>query len=172
MNCSEAEDLLSRYVEGDLSPEQRRLVANHLETCAHCRDSHAIYAHLERSLEGLKIELPSPEIVARGVMSRAGSGARRRRFSPAAIWSFPVMANFMIVLAVVILYTYREGAAKCASAIGSGYMHAMEHFSENLPLWISQIFGGEYWILVLTLTLCALLMILTGGYVAIRSVSK
>jgi predicted anti-sigma-YlaC factor YlaD len=172
MNCSEIEDLLPRYAERDLSPEQERLVALHLETCEHCRESYALYARLEQALEGLKIELPSPEVVTREVMRRARSVSERRRFSPAAIWSFPVMANVLIILAGVILFTYREGVAKLVSKVGTGYVNGIEQFSEKLPIWISQAFGGDYWMLVLTCTLSALVMILAGGYITVRYAIK
>jgi predicted anti-sigma-YlaC factor YlaD len=172
MNCRETEDLLPRYVEGDLSPGEEQLVRIHLETCARCRQSYAVFARLEQALKGLKGELPPPSLVTETVMRRVRGSAGRRRFSPATIWSFPAVASFLLVMATIIILTYRESVSKLAEAVGSGYIGAMERFAEDLPRWIIQASGGETWVLATALVLCILLMILSGGYAAIRYASK
>jgi anti-sigma factor RsiW len=172
MSCRETENLLPRYTEGDLSAREERLVESHLETCAQCRESHAVYLSLEKSLAGLKTELPAPEIVARKVMRRVRGAGRRRRFSPAAIWSFPVIANFLLIMAGIIFYTYREAIGRIAPVIGNGFVRAIENFSESLPQWISQAAGGDPWVLAAVLVLCALLMTLTGGLAVTRFAVK
>ena len=172
MSCRETENLLPRYTEEGLSPPEERLVKSHLETCARCRESYAVYRHLEEALEGLKTELPSAEIVTRNVMRRVRGAERRRRVSPAAIWSFPVIANFLLVMAGIIIFTYREAIGRLAPVIGTGFVSAIESFSENLPRWIIKAAGGETWVLASTLVLCALLMTLTGGYAVVRYALK
>lgn len=172
MSCRETEDLLPRYIEGDLSSREELLVRSHLEACARCSESYAVYLRLEESLVGLKTELPAPEILARNVMRRVSGAGKRRRFSPAAIWNFPVIANFLLIMAAIIFYTYREAIGRIAPVIGSGFVSAIESFSESLPRWISQAAGGDPWVLASLLVLCALLMILTGGFAVVRFALK
>ncbi len=60
MNCKQAEILLSRSLDGELdSPEQQKLLKEHLESCATCRkieNSWTTYGQYMRELE-----VPSPQ---------------------------------------------------------------------------------------------------------------
>lgn len=172
MKCHEIENLLPRYTEDNLSAEEKLHVSRHLEACAHCRESHAVYAYLEESLEGLKVELPSPEIISRTVMHRVKSRRKQNRFSPASVWNFPVIANFLLIMSGIIIFTYREAISRIAPGIGEGFVGAVEYFAENLPRWIIRAAGGETWVLATVLILCALLMTLTGGLAVIKFALK
>ena len=69
MRCSSFEPLLDAYVEGELAPVRRRLVAAHVETCASCEA-------LLRELRVVDALLLVP-----------------RRVEPAANFTFKVMAD-------------------------------------------------------------------------------
>lgn len=65
MTCAELESLLCDYVDGALSPEQRRVVEFHLAACSACaelvRDASAAVGFMERAAE---VE-PPPELLTR-----------------------------------------------------------------------------------------------------------
>ena len=79
-NCEEFAALLDAYVDGELSPQDARLVREHLLSCSRCR------AYVQAALS-IRSALPSPEEVqvpdgfAEGVMSavRATHAAQKRR---------------------------------------------------------------------------------------------
>jgi len=56
MNCEQVAELLPDYLRGSLAPGQIRVVEQHLEQCAECRDDVAIW----KKLSELPAEPPSP----------------------------------------------------------------------------------------------------------------
>jgi anti-sigma factor RsiW len=61
MNCEQIAELLPDYLQGISHPEQGRIVEQHLELCAECREEVAIW----KKLSLLPVEEPSPASRAR-----------------------------------------------------------------------------------------------------------
>ncbi len=67
MNCKEALEWLSARQDGELEPEQEKLLEEHLQTCESCREIADFYKNLDGELAML--EQPPAELVS-GVMAR------------------------------------------------------------------------------------------------------
>ena len=99
MQCERARELLSPYLDGELSAQERRAVAAHIEGCRICAAQVADFQRIGRTLAEAGRE-PMPKALALRVRANlareaegeaggrfcAGAGARRcRRRSPCAI---------------------------------------------------------------------------------------
>ncbi|HLI05259.1 MAG TPA: zf-HC2 domain-containing protein [Ktedonobacteraceae bacterium] len=62
MNCEQVEELLSAYLDNKLAPEERRVVAAHLEGCSHCSAVLADFRRHDFLLSQLPRVSPSPAL--------------------------------------------------------------------------------------------------------------
>ncbi|MCK4236342.1 MAG: zf-HC2 domain-containing protein [Candidatus Krumholzibacteria bacterium] len=170
MNCNDVENLLPRFVEGDTSEKENILVEKHLATCERCRESHKLYAALEESLRELRTELPSPRAVSSMVIKRLHLGRRRAAFR--AILNTPVITSLLLVASSIIMLVYRGAVMQFLLRMALSSTSAIVGFSNNLPVWIMRIAGGETWVLLTVYILLTLLISLTGGLTAIRFAHK
>ena len=78
MDHETTQDLLSAYLDGDLSPEERDQVSLHLEGCAECREELALLVTTLAALHDLpELEAPSgftDQVLAKLEQAPAGSG--------------------------------------------------------------------------------------------------
>ncbi len=112
MRCGEADRLMSRQLEGALSPRDEARLSQHLATCARCR---ALDVALRRAV-GL-VERPAwpaavPDVTAR-VLSRLPSD-RRAVVPPAPAWT---RASALVTAALVVLCAGLVGAALLGGAL-------------------------------------------------------
>ena len=86
MSCSAYQELLSAQVDGELSPRERRRLADHVAGCEPCREQHDSLVALKReiasSISGTD-EIDRRQL--RQVMARHGRRAQRVRIAAAAI---------------------------------------------------------------------------------------
>ncbi len=61
MKCEEAKILMMGYLDGELSPEQKKALEEHLQECAHCREEWEKFSQLKKETEEMKFR-PLPEI--------------------------------------------------------------------------------------------------------------
>lgn len=73
-----SDDLLDRYLDHDLAPEERASMERHLADCVACRDTLAALAGLFGALEALPAE-PLPVDLTPRVLARIASHPQRRR---------------------------------------------------------------------------------------------
>ena len=71
MNCSEIQEQLSAYHDGELASEMREVVAAHVADCQQCASQLAEFESYSNSFN----QLPQPEVPADG-MGGHRSGAR------------------------------------------------------------------------------------------------
>jgi Tol biopolymer transport system component len=62
MNCEQVEELLSAYLDNELAPEERRVVAAHVEECSHCSAVLADFRRHDFLLSQLPRVSPSPAL--------------------------------------------------------------------------------------------------------------
>ena len=110
MNCARFQDLLFEYLDGELSPDEQALAAEHLVGCAECRsflerENRVAKAFQERTI-GLKLSagferrvLEAVEAPAAAVGTFEGFLAFARRFA----W-IATMGAAAVVLAAVVLF--------------------------------------------------------------------
>ena len=77
MRCSE--ELLWSYVDGELPPEERKALEEHLKLCPECRRELSLMMEMERALSEEPIVSPDPRFTEK-IMSRimrSGSSSGR-----------------------------------------------------------------------------------------------
>lgn len=100
MNCSEFEDKISLYMDGELPGDERESVKNHLESCPACKK---VYDEF-KSIDGLIVNIPkaSPEkISAQDLLNRGKADGMTL-----PLFSFPrlALAGAFIILLVLGIF--------------------------------------------------------------------
>jgi len=102
MKCSDIEELLSAYANGELSRTQREFVEEHLSGCAHCRAALADYTAVRHQLTSLRAA-PVRSDIREATMTKIRADMLKRPFQklirPALI-TVPVAA---ILVALLVL---------------------------------------------------------------------
>jgi predicted anti-sigma-YlaC factor YlaD len=107
MKCEKIEELLSPYLENELSPEEKKLVQEHLESCKSCRILFSSLAEAKRSLS----DFPQLE-VSRSLLDRLYSiPAKKKRFRLSFDFLLrpslqPVLAAATIFLTLISFYAF------------------------------------------------------------------
>jgi hypothetical protein len=113
MTCNEIENRLPAYRENLLSPEDRKIIAGHLNSCHICSRAFAGLKKAEALVHGLG-EVEPPPFFEQKIMSRvreeAGKkqGILRRLFYPLHI-KIPIQALATLLVAVLTFYVYQGG---------------------------------------------------------------
>lgn len=119
MNCHDARESLSAYLDEALDPDERRQVAAHLEGCAECRRE---LARLEQTVALLRRVEPARAPV--GFVDRVTAAARPRpwyRRAAAAIFlpfsvKLPAEATALVMIALLAVYVFERTPALRESA--------------------------------------------------------
>ena len=84
MKCEDALELISGKLDGMLSPEEERLLQEHLDGCAECRAAYEAMAGMDDTLSCLSLE--PPKELQKNVMRQIRRETRRKKYSwvPAA----------------------------------------------------------------------------------------
>ncbi len=82
MNCDRAKDLVGALRDGELSPDERREVMAHLETCKSCADETADFDRMGRALR-LEGRVPTPSGLAERIQDTLNRADKARH--PAAV---------------------------------------------------------------------------------------
>jgi hypothetical protein len=61
MRCKEVEEMLSAFANDELSPSDRKIVEQHLESCANCREKLAGYTKVRERLVTLRTGVEAPD---------------------------------------------------------------------------------------------------------------
>jgi anti-sigma factor RsiW len=111
--CKHIQEKLSAFLEGVLSPDEKRRVREHLASCRHCSEALEDLkkvVHLVRSLE----EVEPPPWFTQKVMSRVREGAEGKKraliarlFYPLQV-KVPIQALASVLIVVLALYVYRS----------------------------------------------------------------
>jgi anti-sigma factor RsiW len=104
MQCERARELLSPYLDGELSAEERRIVAAHIEGCRRCSAQAAEFQHIGRTLAEAGRE-PLPKTLAlrvRANLAREAQGEASRIALPAVRRGASFQARSFLRQAAVI----------------------------------------------------------------------
>jgi hypothetical protein len=110
MTCAEFEVILSDYVDGTVTVEQRRAVEAHADECANCRELLRDVFQAVSFLEGVEPVAPPPELITR-IVYHAPRGRIRDEFEKGGFfhrifskWLQPVLQpRFAMSMAMTIL---------------------------------------------------------------------
>jgi hypothetical protein len=165
VSCEHFEELLSRYVEGDLPEEDIRTVEAHLSRCERCSESLVFYYALEESLKGRKERIPSPGKTSEAVCARLGLPLVRTRRR--AVWSIPIAACMVLSACVIIYLMQGDHLKDLLPKLEGVLVKSYDLFSSDLPGWIVRASGGESWILLVVYAMITAALI-TSGSVMLR----
>ncbi len=77
-NCEKIRELISPYIDGEVTSEERELVDSHISECAGCKTEHD---KIKKTVEMLNFSALSPEEdLEKAVLTSIRSNARRNRF--------------------------------------------------------------------------------------------
>jgi len=111
MDCHNIQKMLSSYIEGIISPEESKLIDEHLSACSKCKE--ALYG-LKKTLEYVQNleDVEPPEWLTQTVMTRIRSeteprkGILQKLFHPLYI-KLPIEAVAVVLIAVTALYIFK-----------------------------------------------------------------
>ena len=89
------EELLSAFLDDELTPDERTLVATHLDECADCRSELAMVEVARSAVRSLPLLEPPPGLIP-------GIGVPRRSFSLRRAWVWATSGAVAVALAVVV----------------------------------------------------------------------
>ena len=116
MNCDWIEERLPQYLEGDMAPDEQRLMKNHVESCARCRRSLEAFAALEASLVGLKAAVPPWKTAEARFVRAAAFGARRSVAS--LVLGGPFLTGLMFIALGVVTLLKRDAVRAALESFG------------------------------------------------------
>jgi anti-sigma factor RsiW len=99
MECSEARVAVSALVDDELSGEQRRLVEEHLASCAACSTIAEDYRHIGRSLKAAAFVRAPPYMAERIRLQIAGEGGEDRSLATGGWKTYAGHAAALLVVA-------------------------------------------------------------------------
>src|SRR3990170_2704240 len=111
MDCHNIQEMLSSYMEGIISPEESKLIDEHLSACSKCKE--ALY-DLKKTLEYVQNleDVEPPEWLTQTVMTKIRSeteprkGILQKLFYPLYI-KLPIEAVAVVLMAVTVLYIFK-----------------------------------------------------------------
>jgi anti-sigma factor RsiW len=146
MNCNRIEELLARYIDGDLSAEESRTVDEHLASCAECRDSLASFVTLEESLGNLKEAVPSWRTAEARFSRRAGFA--KRRSIRELVFNAPVIAGLSFVALGVVLFLRGNVIFPVIRSLGPRFAVVFDGFVRSLSRLFTDAAGLNIVVLI------------------------
>lgn len=108
--CDKIRELLSPYLDGELGPEERELVENHLIDCEACQQEFAKLKELDQVISQIKVKEPSHEFHPRLIHALSKEYAKKRKRRSLLIQLAPLAAAasiLLIVLATSHIFFYK-----------------------------------------------------------------
>lgn len=146
MNCRHIEELLPRYLENDLSADDRRGIDEHVASCARCRQSLETFRELEESLGELAASVPSWKAAEAGLARRFGM--RPRRSIAAVLESPPFVAGLSFVALGVVLFVRGKLILGAMQSLGPRSSIALDDFARTISGWFAAAAGVDVTLLL------------------------
>ena len=113
MNCQKAGNLLSAYLDSELTPEERRLLRLHLLACTECADELHVLEQIKVTLGRLSAaNVPAVLPWLRAQLAAAGAVEE----PPPYVWQYPWFRRTCAVAALLLLFgrsEERRGGEEC-----------------------------------------------------------
>ena len=101
MNCSKIQNLLSAYMDGELTGEEQLLIRRHLGECEACAEEHESLLTTKRMIACLSIRQPSENLEHLILGALAEEDAHSKRRSPLMAWWLTLPLNRRLQFASV-----------------------------------------------------------------------
>jgi anti-sigma factor RsiW len=146
MSCRHIDEMLPRYLENDLSADDRRGIDEHLASCERCRQSLETFRELEESLGELAASVPSWEAAEAGLARRFGM--RPRRPIAAVFISAPFIAGLSFIVLGVALFVRGKLILGAMQPLGPRYSIALDGFTRMISGWFAAVAGVDVTLLL------------------------
>lgn len=100
--CDKIRELLSPFLDGELAPEEKELVENHLIECEACQQEFARLKELDEAVSQIEVEEPSHEFHPRLIHTLSKEYAKRRKRRSFLIQLAPLAAAASILFVVLV----------------------------------------------------------------------
>jgi predicted anti-sigma-YlaC factor YlaD len=122
MDCEQIADLLSSYLDDDLSREETRLVEKHLESCADCRE---LMEYLRRAQAAMR-SLPEIEVPADLLQRLNAIPSCKSRFRSSLDWLMrpslqPALGAAAIFLTLFSIYAFNPNRDHIQKTLDVGF---------------------------------------------------
>ncbi len=130
MRCRKARRLISELSEGAAQAAENPALAQHLESCATCRDLLRELTALWQVMGSIPVVESSPDFLAKfqGRLGRAQGGPRHRRLRvfPVAGWQWMALAACVLVVGILLTLNAPVNAPVVDSARLNGRADAVD----------------------------------------------
>ncbi|MBN2071952.1 MAG: zf-HC2 domain-containing protein [Candidatus Krumholzibacteriota bacterium] len=128
-DCRKFEEILPRYIDGDLSVSETKAVKDHIGTCESCAMALGRYIELESSLEALSGELPDLSVISSSVLDRLNIGKKKASLS--AIFRLPFLMPALIALSATAVSIFRRDVESVLLRLSSEYASLVDRLTGN-----------------------------------------
>jgi len=108
MKCSQVQERLSAFQDGELKPQEQERVSNHLESCPACRERYAEMEKVWQALGDFKEILPEPGFY--GQLVKKINESNKTRFPAGFQWLFQFFsspwATSTLLIAGILIGTF------------------------------------------------------------------
>lgn len=172
MSCDRYENMLSAFVEGDLSREDEAALDTHLSACESCRESLAAYRALEDQLVLRRDAVPPVGPFLGAVFAPAVSPAlHRARVLMDRIFSAPSLATFAFFVVGWLLYAYSDVVQGWTNQV-AGAAPVAGRFAGWLSSLSAALGGGDMMTVALAYTGVTLLILASGAWMTLHYVQS
>lgn len=141
MKCDMPHELLSGYLDGELSDVQKKQVEEHLKKCTRCQKELEELRQLDEYVRTIEVEEPSRAFVF-GLNRRVMKAVAKRRISVLLRLS-PVFAPVAVAVLVLIILANIDRQAGVVH-LGHRVLYAERWGREEVTLSIPSIAGAQY----------------------------
>jgi len=166
MSCHHVEELLPRYLENDLSEDDRSMVEAHLASCAQCRASLETFAALDESLVRLKTVVPSWKTTEARF---AGTfGFKERRPFVSLVFNAPVLLGLLFIAFGIVLHIRGRLILSSLDALVPRMTNALAFFGEPLSRLFAAAAGMNIIALLSIYGVLTLVLLYAGGHLVLN----
>jgi predicted anti-sigma-YlaC factor YlaD len=133
-SCDRAREAISRALDGELSPFEARLLADHLDSCAGCREFHTGAAATAESLRAAPlVPLERPLTLPRRRVARPLQGSAAAAIAAAAVLVLSVVGpvDLNSISGVPTVDANRRSAASANRIVPDGTPFPADHTRRN-----------------------------------------
>ncbi|MGD1048500.1 MAG: zf-HC2 domain-containing protein [Candidatus Krumholzibacteriaceae bacterium] len=166
MNDNHIEELIPRYLDDDLSDDERSMVAEHLASCAECRSSLETFTALEKSLVELGAAVPSWKTAKARFGRRFGFGKRRSLAS--LVFNVPVLLGLSFVALGVVLFLRGKLILLSLGSLGPRLSAPLAGFQGVFSRWFAAAAGTDTAVLLWIYGLLTLALLYAGREIVVN----
>jgi len=161
MNDNHIEDLIPRYLDDELSDDERSMVAAHLASCAECRSSLETFTALEESLVELRAAVPSWK-TAEARFTRS-LGFEKRRPLASLVFNAPVLLGLSFVALGIVLFLRGRLILLSLESLGPRLSTPLAGFEGALSRLFAAAAGADIAVLLSIYGLLAFALLYAGN---------